>query len=225
VTLLLSHLHWDHIQGLPFFVPAWLPSSRLDVVGAPSTASPQIGLRDSLSMQMQPPHFPVRLSDMGALLGFRAIESGQEFTVGDARITARRLNHPGGVLGYRIETAGRSVVYATDTEHYACPDPYLVKLAKDADVLIYDAMYTEAEYRGEVGASRVGWGHSTWEAGVAVAEAARVGQLVLFHHDPQRTDREVAALEAQADLARPGTIAAREGLELSLPSRRLATAA
>lgn len=225
VTLLLSHLHWDHIQGIPFFVPAWLPSSRLDVIGAPSTASPQIGLRESLSMQMQPPHFPVRLSDMGAHLGFRAIESGQEITIGEARITARRLNHPGGVMGYRIEAGGRSVVYATDTEHYACPDPYLVKLAKDADVLIYDAMYTEAEYRGEVGASKVGWGHSTWEAGVAVADAARVGQLVLFHHDPQRTDREVAAIEAQANIVRPGTVAAREGLELSLPARRLATAA
>jgi phosphoribosyl 1,2-cyclic phosphodiesterase len=225
VSLLLSHLHWDHIQGLPFFLPAWLPSSRLDVVGAPSTASPQIGLRESLSMQMQPPHFPVRLTDMGALLSFRQIESGQEIVIGDVTITARRLNHPGGVMGYRLEAGGRSIVYATDTEHYACPDPYLVRLAKDADVLIYDAMYTEAEYRGEVGPSKVGWGHSTWEAGVAVADAARVGQLVLFHHDPQRTDREVAALEAQAGIVRPGTIAAREGLSIELAPRARARAA
>ncbi|MBN8612219.1 MAG: MBL fold metallo-hydrolase [Deltaproteobacteria bacterium] len=224
-TLLLSHLHWDHIQGLPFFLPAWLPGSRLEIVGAPSTASPQIGLRESLSMQMQPPHFPVRLSDMGAHLSFRQVESGQEITIGEMTITARRLNHPGGVMGYRIEAGGRSIVYATDTEHYACLDPYLVKLAKDADVLIYDSMYTEAEYRGEVGPSKVGWGHSTWEQGVRVADAARVGQLVLFHHDPQRTDREVAALEMQADILRPGTIAAREGLEIALPARRLAAAA
>lgn len=219
VSLLLSHLHWDHIQGLPFFLPAWLPSSRLDVIGAASTSSPHIGLKESLSMQMQPPHFPVRLSDMGALLGFRQIESGQELTIGEVKVTARRLNHPGGVTGYRIEAGGRAIVYATDTEHYACPDPYLVKLAKDADLLVYDAMYTEAEYRGEIGPSKVGWGHSTWEAGVAVADAARVGQLVLFHHDPQRTDREVAAIEAQADIVRPGTIAAREGLVLELKAR------
>jgi ribonuclease BN (tRNA processing enzyme) len=86
-------------------------------------------------------------------------------------------------------------------------------------------MYTEAEYRGEVGPSKVGWGHSTWEQGVRVAEAARVGQLVLFHHDPQRTDREVEALEMQADILRPGTVAAREGLELALSPRRLAKAA
>ncbi|GAB4113234.1 MAG: MBL fold metallo-hydrolase [Sandaracinaceae bacterium] len=219
VSVLLSHLHWDHIQGLPFFLPAWLPSSRLDVIGAASTSSPHIGLKESLSMQMQPPHFPVRLSDMGALLGFRQIESGQELTIGEVKVTARRLNHPGGVTGYRIEAGGRAIVYATDTEHYACPDPYLVKLAKDADLLVYDAMYTEAEYRGEIGPSKVGWGHSTWEAGVAVADAARVGQLVLFHHDPQRTDREVAAIEAQADIVRPGTIAAREGLVLELEAR------
>ncbi len=218
-TLLLSHLHWDHIQGLPFFLPAWLPSSRLDVIGAASTSSPLLGLKESLSMQMQPPHFPVRLSDMGALLSFRQIESGQELVIGELKITARRLNHPGGVTAYRIEAGGRSVVYATDTEHYSCPDPYLVKLARDADVLIYDAMYTEAEYRGEVGPSKVGWGHSTWEAGVAVADAAGVEQLVLFHHDPQRTDREVAAIEAQAGIVRPGTIAAREGLVLELEAR------
>jgi phosphoribosyl 1,2-cyclic phosphodiesterase len=219
VSLLLSHLHWDHIQGLPFFLPAWLPSSRLDVIGAASTSSPHIGLEESLSMQMQPPHFPVRLSDMGALLAFRQIESGQELTIGEVKVTARRLNHPGGVTGYRIEAGGRAIVYATDTEHDACPDPYLVKLAKDADLLVYDAMYTEREYRGESGPSKVGWGHSTWEAGVAVADAARVGRLVLFHHDPQRTDREVAAIEAHADLVRPGTIAAREGLVLELEAR------
>jgi len=224
-TLLLSHLHWDHIQGLPFFVPAWLPSARLDVIGAPSTASPGLGLKESLSLQMQPPHFPVRLSDMGALLSFRQVDSGQEITLGDVKVTARRLNHPGGVMAYRIDAGGRSVVYATDTEHYSCPDPYLVKLARGADVLVYDSMYTEAEYRGEVGPSKVGWGHSTWEAGVAVADAARVGQLVLFHHDPQRTDREVAALEAQADIVRPGTIAAREGAEIVLAAKPLARAA
>jgi phosphoribosyl 1,2-cyclic phosphodiesterase len=217
-TLLLSHLHWDHIQGLPFFIPAWLPSSRLDVIGAASTSTPHLGIKESLEMQMQPPHFPVRLSDMGACITFRALDSGQRIDLhgGEIKVTARRLNHPGGVMGYRIEAFGKSVVYATDTEHYACPDPYLVALAKDADVLIYDAMYTQAEYAGEVGPSKVGWGHSTWQAGVEVANAARVKQLVLFHHDPTRNDRAVHAIEMQADHVRPGTIAAREGHENTL---------
>jgi phosphoribosyl 1,2-cyclic phosphodiesterase len=224
--LLLSHLHWDHIQGLPFFVPAWLPSSRLDVIGARSTSSPQLGLEESLSLQMQPPHFPVRLADMRSHLAFREIESGDAIAIGQARVSAEVLNHPGGVMGYRIESGGRAIVYATDTEHRSDGvDRALVRLARDADVLIYDAMYTEDEYAGRCGGSKVGWGHSTWEAGIAVADAAGVGQLVLFHHDPARTDAQVDAIERDAAARRPGTIAAREGVELTLPLTAIPRAA
>lgn len=217
-TILSSHLHWDHIQGLPFFLPAWLPGHRVTLVGRP-------GLRDALETQMTPPCFPVRIADMKAELSFAELASGEGIEIGGARVRAMALNHPGGVYGYRIEHEGASVVYATDTEHYACPDPHLVELARGADVLIYDAMYTPDEYVGRVGPTKVGWGHSTWEAGVAVAEAAGVERLVLFHHDPQRTDAEVDELERRAALARPGTIAAREGesIELALrPERRAA---
>jgi phosphoribosyl 1,2-cyclic phosphodiesterase len=223
--LLLSHLHWDHIQGLPFFLPAWLPSCRLDVVGAVSTSTPELSLKQSLEQQMQPPHFPVRLSDMGSHLAFRQIESGQVVKLGGATVTCKRLNHPGGVTGYRIEAGGRAIVYATDTEHYGCPDPHLVALARGADVLVYDAMYTEDEYAGRKGPSKVGWGHSTWEAGCAVADAAGVDRLVLFHHDPSRSDAEVEAIERDASIRRPGTVAAREGLEVILPARVVAKAA
>jgi ribonuclease BN (tRNA processing enzyme) len=139
--------------------------------------------------------------------------------VGPLRVRAAPLNHPGGVYGYRIEHEGVSVVYATDTEHYACPDPHLVELARGADILIYDAMYTPEEYAGRVGPAKVGWGHSTWEAGVAVADGAGVGRLVLFHHDPQRDDEGVRAIERRAQLARPGTLAAREGESLVLRAR------
>jgi phosphoribosyl 1,2-cyclic phosphodiesterase len=208
-TLLSSHLHWDHIQGLPFFLPAWLPGHELTLVGRP-------GLRDALEAQMTPPHFPVRLADMKAELAFRELANGERLEVGPVTVQARLLNHPGGVYGYRVEHAGRSVVYATDTEHYACPDPHLVELARGADVLIYDAMYTPDEYAGRVGPPKVGWGHSTWEAGVAVADAAGVDRLVLFHHDPERSDDEVDALERRAALARPGTVAAREGERIVL---------
>ncbi len=208
-TVLSSHLHWDHIQGLPFFVPAWIPGHHITFAG-------RRGIRDALSTQMTPPCFPVRLSDMKADLAFREMESGDRIEIGPLTVRAAALNHPGGVFGYRIEHEGRSVVYATDTEHYACPDPHLVALARDADVLIYDAMYTEDEYAGRVGPTKVGWGHSTWEAGVAVANAARVGRLVLFHHDPQRSDAAVRSIEEAAANARPGTIAAREGVALEL---------
>ncbi|HJL20499.1 MAG TPA: MBL fold metallo-hydrolase [Sandaracinaceae bacterium LLY-WYZ-13_1] len=211
-TILLSHLHWDHIQGLPFFVPAWVPGHRLTFVGAP-------GLEGALEAQMTPPCFPVRLRDMQAARAFETIASGDTRALGPLTVRTRGLNHPGGVLGYRLEHGGRSVVYATDTEHYACPDPHLVDLARDADVLIYDAMYTPDEYDGRAGPAKVGWGHSTWAAGVAVADAASVDRLVLFHHDPQRDDDGVDAIERVAAAARPGTVAAREGDEIALRPR------
>ena len=153
VRVLLSHLHWDHIQGLPFFAPAWIPGRRVTIHGAPSTSTPGISLEASLAMQMQAPHFPVRLADMRAEIAFAEVQPGVAGAIGGAGVRAARLNHPGGVLGWRIEHGGRSVVYATDTEHYGCPDPHLVALARDADVLIYDAMYTEDEYAGRVGPS------------------------------------------------------------------------
>src|SRR5690606_15136508 len=118
VHVLLSHLHWDHIQGLPFFAPAWIPGPRVTLHGAASTTTPGISVEASLAMQMQPPHFPVRLADMGADVAFSEVEPGARGAVGAASVRAVRLNHPGGVLGWRIEHAGRSVVYATDTEHY-----------------------------------------------------------------------------------------------------------
>jgi phosphoribosyl 1,2-cyclic phosphodiesterase len=211
-TLLLSHLHWDHIQGLPFFVPAYLRSTRLEVVGTGGGAA---SLRSVLAGQMTAPVFPVRLEELGADLRVREVRSGDAFDVGEAHVRAVRLNHPGGVLAYRIEHGGRSVVYATDTEHYACVDPALRALAEGADVLIYDSQYTPEEYRGDGGRSKVGWGHSTYVAGAELARAAGVGRYVLFHHDPQRTDAGVAELERAAKDLFPSSVAAREGMVIT----------
>src|SRR5262249_52477484 len=131
-TLLLSHLHWDHIQGLPFFVPAYLPSSRLTVIGGANGIMP---LRTALAHQMTAPVFPVRLDELGAAIALEEVRHGEAFTVGDATVRVAKLNHPGGVFAYRIEHGGRSLVYATDTEHYACVDPTLRTLAMGADLL------------------------------------------------------------------------------------------
>jgi phosphoribosyl 1,2-cyclic phosphodiesterase len=210
-TILLSHLHWDHIQGLPFFVPAYLPTTRLSIVGS---AGGVTSLGAVLAGQMTAPVFPVRLDELGAALALREVRSGDTFTVGEATVRAARLNHPGGVLAYRIEHEGQSVVYATDTEHYACVDPALRALAEGADVLIYDSQYTPEEYRGDGGRSRVGWGHSTYVAGAELARAAGVGRYVLFHHDPQRTDAGVADLERRAQELFAPSVAAREGMEI-----------
>jgi phosphoribosyl 1,2-cyclic phosphodiesterase len=212
-TLLLSHFHWDHIQGLPFFVPAYIPSTKLTIIAGTNGV---LSLADTLSHQMRPPVFPVRLDELRAQLTLREARVGEPFAVGEATVRTAKLNHPGGVHAYRIDHGGRSVVYATDTEHYECVDPALVTLAEGADVLIYDAQYTPEEYRGEVGPSKVGWGHSTFAAGAEVARRAGVSELVLFHHDPRRIDDAVVALEARARELFPRSTAAREGMKISL---------
>jgi phosphoribosyl 1,2-cyclic phosphodiesterase len=212
VTLLLSHVHWDHIQGLPFFAPLYVPGTRIHVVGG---ANP-MPLRDCLHRQMSAPNFPVDLRDVGANLTFFELRDRQRTVLGDAEITAVRANHPDGVYAYRIEHKGRSVVYATDTEHYSCVDKRLLTLCQDADVLIYDTQYLPEEYSGERGMSRIGWGHSTFEAAAALAKAANVRELVLFHHDPDRTDEQVSLIEQRAKQLFANSAAAFEGMELEL---------
>jgi phosphoribosyl 1,2-cyclic phosphodiesterase len=208
LSILLSHYHWDHIQGLPFFVPMYMPGSRIEIVGGVTGV---MSVRETLVHQMQAPVFPVCLEEAPAALETREVRAGSTFDVRGASVRVAKLNHPGGVFAYRVEHGGRSVVYATDTEHYACVDPALVALARGADVLVYDAQYTPEEY-----GSKVGWGHSTYVAGAEVAKAAGVSQLVLFHHDPTRSDGAVRAIEARARELFPGAIAAREGLVLGV---------
>jgi phosphoribosyl 1,2-cyclic phosphodiesterase len=212
-TILLSHLHWDHIQGLPFFTPLYVPGNRIDVMSGPNG---HMSLREALKKQMSPPFFPVSVDDVAPQLCVRDLGPTERFNLGDLRVTTARLNHPDPVYGYRLDFAGRSVVYATDTEHYSCVDPTLLKLAEGADVLIYDAQYTPEEYSGEVGPAKVGWGHSTFVAAAELAQLAGVGQLVLFHHDPKRNDDAVLEVERRARLLFPMTVAAREGMSINL---------
>jgi phosphoribosyl 1,2-cyclic phosphodiesterase len=220
-TVLLSHVHWDHIQGIPFFAPVYVPGSKISFVSG-AGAMP---LRDALHAQMRKPHFPVDMNDLPSHLSFDDLRDKAKTQIGDVAVTLTKANHPDAVYAYRLEHEGRSVVYATDTEHYSCVDQRLVTLARDADVLIYDAQYLPDEYAGKNGPTRVGWGHSTWDAGVELARAAGVGKLVLFHHDPMRTDDGVRAIEALARGEFKETVAAREGLELTLGARNSTTAA
>ncbi len=218
-TLLLSHHHWDHIQGLPFFTPIYIPTTKLTVVGPQTDRLSNI---DVLEHQMSSPVFPVRLEELPCALETREVMAGDVLELGGARIRVAKANHPGGSLAYRIDYGGRSVVYATDTEHYSCVDPALRALALGADVLIYDSQYTPAEYRGECGPSKVGWGHSTYEDGAKLAHSADVGQYVLFHHDPRRNDEQVAHVERLAQSRFAGSVAAREGMVIELPARAVA---
>jgi phosphoribosyl 1,2-cyclic phosphodiesterase len=206
-TVLFTHVHWDHIQGVPFFAPLFHPGSKVRFGGA---RTPWGGIHDSLASQMRPPQFPVGLDAFAAELSYLDIDAGHPFEIGPFRITAAEMTHPNGVLIFRVEAGGRTVVFATDVEHGHELDRRLVEFSAGADLLIHDAQYTAAEYRGDAGPSRVGWGHSTWEDAVAVATEGGVERLALFHHDPTRDDAGVARIESLAMERLPGAFAARE---------------
>jgi ribonuclease BN (tRNA processing enzyme) len=160
---------------------------------------------------MRKPHFPVDMNDLPSQLAFDDVRDKSRIQVGDVAVTLAKANHPDAVFAYRLEHGGRAIVYATDTEHYSCVDPQLRALAEGADVLIYDSQYVPEEYP-----AKLGWGHSTYVQGCELARSAGVGSYVLYHHDPMRSDAQVAAIEGRAQQLFASTLAAREGLELDL---------
>jgi phosphoribosyl 1,2-cyclic phosphodiesterase len=212
-TLLFTHVHWDHIQGVPFFTPAFNPAAKLTFVG---TRRDSGTLRDALASQMQPPRFPITIDALRADMKFIDIEHDTPFENGPFRITPMDLNHPDGVLSYRIEAGGTSIVFATDVEHGDGIDDRLCKLSDNVDLLIHDAQYTQDEYEGRRGPSRRGWGHSKWTDAATVARRAGVDRLALFHHDPTRGDDALERLEADARQMFSRSFAAREGMPVAL---------
>jgi phosphoribosyl 1,2-cyclic phosphodiesterase len=212
-SLLVSHFHWDHLQGLPFFAPAWDCRSQLDFYGPRRSGQT---LQEVLESQMAEPFFPVPFSSLRAALRFRAVVPGDTFPIGAVQVKVCALNHPGGALGYRLEHGGSSLVYASDFEHGPEADAALAEFARGADALVYDAMYTEAEYQGRSGPSRRGWGHATWESAVALARRAQVRQLFLFHHEPSRTDAQLDEIGLAAARAFGPPRVAREGERVEL---------
>ena len=213
-SLFLSHYHWDHIAGLPFFAPAYDPKSELTIHGATRRGR---DVRQILSGQMVDPYFPVDLGALNAHLRFVTLQDSGLVHLGDVTVRAAELNHPGGALGFRLERKGRSMVYATDFEHGTAADDRLVELARGADLMVFDAQYTPAEYEGNgVASSKKGWGHSTYAMGAEIARRARVRRLALYHHAPERDDRGIERLAAAARKLHAGAFAAREGLQITL---------
>ncbi|MBL8609963.1 MAG: MBL fold metallo-hydrolase [Myxococcales bacterium] len=218
--IFFSHVHWDHIQGFPFFAPAFIPGNTIHLYGGNNVSRT---LEETLAGQMDHPSFPVHLSEMGASMHFYNLREGQSIELdagggSKATVTSARGNHPNGVFAYRVDHEGRSVMYATDTEHYAVVDPKLAKLAQGADLLIYDSQYTPEEYAGTAGTGgpKLGWGHSTYEEAVKLATAARVKSLVLYHHDPMQSDDQVRDKERRAKAIFGDVRAAYEGLSIEL---------
>jgi len=213
--ILVTHYHWDHIQGIPFFAPLYSESNRFHFYSFRSKHLGHDSLQQVFETQMAMPYFPVDMSAMTAKKRFMEVSGGESFCIGENRITARHLNHPQGCLGFRIETPGGTIVYATDNEPGdAKLDAELQQLAADADILINDAQYTPEQ----LAASRRGWGHSSWREGVKVARAAGAKTLVLFHHDPDSTDRMVDGLLHQAREEFDSVFAASEGMVITLGS-------
>ena len=215
--LFFTHAHWDHIQGFPFFTPAFIPKNTFHIYGAvaPNGSTVQQRLND----QMLHPNFPVPLQTIGSTLKFFDVTIGQTLEIGDGiKIETALLNHPGEAVGYRVNWYGYAAAYVTDTEHFPEGlDENVLFLARNADVLIYDATYTDDEYYSEK-TSKVGWGHSTWQEAVKVAKAANVKRLVIFHHDPLHNDDFLDQVGEQVAQRFPNSLMAREGLSIQLIS-------
>lgn len=203
--LMLTHTHWDHINGFPFFTPAYVAGNYFHVMAGHLFDSG--GIREVLANQMANPTFPVPMEIMQATLTFEDFRAGDRFQLTpDIEIVTQPLNHPNGATGYRVNYGGKSVCYVTDTEHViGKPDQNVLTLIGGADLVIYDSTYQDSQFD-----SKIGWGHSTWQEGIRLCKMAGVKQLAIFHHDPDHNDAIMMDIEKSAKAEWANAFVARE---------------
>ncbi len=207
--LFFTHLHLDHTFGIPFFIPIYKPTTDINIYGEPRGGK---SFKKILSGQFSKYYSPVSFNIMPSKKTFNDL-NGEPVKIGKTTVTHSELNHPDGCKGYRIENRGKSIVIATDHEHFEDRDnENLIELAEDADILIYDCQYTEDEYNNVT----KGWGHSTWYEGVKAAKKAKVKTLAMFHHDPYHNDEFVDNLVKMAKKDFPNTFGAKDHMVVEL---------
>ncbi len=190
VTFLMTHLHWDHVQGFPFFAPFLIPGNKFQIYSAHHNGG---NIHDVLKQLMAQPAFPISMEAFQSEVNFSFISPGDTLDFGDLQVKTMLLNHPGGVIGYRFEYKGKVFVHASDWEHpeHGGLDKEFVEFIRDADYLSVDATYTEDEYYGRKGPPRIGWGHATHQECVRHGRAAGVKHVILTHHEPERSDDDL----------------------------------
>ena len=209
IFLIFSHFHWDHIQGLPFFSPAYNPDKKVAIF-SPHHQMKDCELKQIFEVQMQKEYFPVQLNKMGAEIKFFTAEEYKSYLKFEQTVefNYRKHNHPGGAFSYRFEAEGKSVVICTDLEHGTSIDQEVINFAKNADILVHDAQYTDEELK-----SHRGWGHSSYVQAIETAKRANVKRLILTHHDPEHDDDFLTAMEQDCQQKFSNCFLAREGME------------
>ena len=208
INILFTHFHWDHIQGFPFFAPAYNRNQKIGILVMGKERKIK-NLKEIFSMQMQKEYFPVELDAMGAQFEF--LTYGDKETFYGANVTAIPQYHKyiGGSYGFRIDDKATSLVFCTDVEHINGLDENIINLARGADLLIHDGQYNAVEY-----IKHKGWGHSSWEQAAEVAIQAKVKKLIITHHDPDHTDDFLDSMEKECKKIFPDSLFAKEGMEV-----------
>lgn len=209
IHLFLTHSHFDHVAGLPFFQPLFLKGNRVAIWAG--HLQPELTIKGAITELMMAPLFPVPPSVFQADVRYNDFLAGDTIKpYPDVAVRTAPLKHPNRATGYRVDYRGKSICYITDTEHtIGKPDQDIVALIQGADIVVYDSMYSDETF-----AKHVGWGHSTWQEAIRVADIAKVKTLVIFHHNPENDDDTMDRIAAEAARLRPGTLVAREGMLL-----------